>query len=115
MNAVYAGSPDVGSVGWYSGNAGSTTHQVATKVANAVGLYDMAGNVWEWTNNWYYGRYGSSSQTDPTGAASGTGRVDRGGSGFFDASFLRSARRDFHSPGSRNGTLGFRLVRPPVR
>jgi len=113
-SAVYAGSTDLGSVAWYSGNSGSKTHQVATKAPNTLGLYDMSGNVREWTNDWY-GSYSSGSQTDPTGAASGTNRVYRGGSWDIDASYARSAYRNDYTPDGRNNYLGFRLVRSPVR
>ncbi|MBN2874920.1 MAG: formylglycine-generating enzyme family protein, partial [Spirochaetales bacterium] len=114
MQAKWAGSSDVGSVAWYWDNSGKTTHPVGTKAANAAGLYDMAGNVWEWCQD-LYGGYGSGSQTDPTGAASGTGRVNRGGSWSHIASYARSANRIIITPGTRDGALGFRLVRPPVR
>jgi len=112
VNAVYAGSSEIGNVAWYSGNSGSKTHQVATKAPNALGLYDMAGNVWEWTNDWY-GSYGRGGQTDPTGAASGTKRVYRGGSWINNASYARSAIRIIYSPDNRYIYLGFRLVRRP--
>lgn len=49
----YSGSNTVESVAWYSGNSGSTTHQVKTKQPNEIGLYDMSGNVSEWTCNQY--------------------------------------------------------------
>jgi len=97
--------------GWYSSNSGSKTHEVGKKPANAWGLYDMHGNVYEWCWDWY-GYYSSSAQTDPLGASSGTDRVRRGGSWFPSAEFLRSAARDGDYPGVRGYDLGFRLVRP---
>ena len=77
----YSGSNSIGDVAWYNDNSSSSTHAVAGKAANALGLYDMSGNVREWCNDWYDSSYYSSSpQTDPTGPESGYGRVLRGGS-----------------------------------
>lgn len=52
-NLLYAGSDDLNEVGWHEDNSGGTPHPVARKAPNACGLYDMSGNVWEWTQNWY--------------------------------------------------------------
>ena len=107
----YSGSNSVEGVAWYSVNSGSKTHPVKTKAGNSLGLYDMSGNVWEWCWDWY-GGYSSGAQTDPSGASSGTYRVLRGGSWVIGAGYVRVADRSYGTPSSRNGSLGFRLVRP---
>jgi formylglycine-generating enzyme required for sulfatase activity len=90
----------------------STTTVVGTYPANAYGLYDMPGNVWEWCWDWY-DNYESGAQTDPTGASSGAGRVIRGGSWFFNSvEGLRSAARSYYNPSSGSDYIGFRLVHP---
>jgi formylglycine-generating enzyme required for sulfatase activity len=102
----------IGDVAWYNGNSGGVTHTVATKAPNACGLYDMSGNVWEWTQDWYSSSYYSSSpDTDPGGATSGGTRVVRGGSWFYDPTFARVAYRFRFYPSYRYNFSGLRLLR----
>ncbi len=98
-------------VGWYCGNAGDWSHPVAQKQANAWGLYDLHGNLWEWCNDWY-GSYGDDIYvTDPAGPATGTVRVIRGGSWVNYAQGCRSAKRSVDTPSSSGRYGGFRPVR----
>ena len=105
----YAGSDDIDDVAWYRDNSESTTHPVGTKQPNALRLYDMTGNVWEWCQDWY-GKYSSTAQTDPQGPASGTYRIARGGCWNFGASVSRVSYRNNYLPSFRNNVLGLRLV-----
>ncbi len=105
----YAGYLD--GMAWYSANSNSSTQNVATKQANAWGLYDMHGNVWEWVQDWYDAGYYASPTTDPVGPSGGSSRVNRGGGWGFPADSLRSAYRGAVTPSFRSDYLGFRLLR----
>ena len=111
---TYSGSNAIGNVAWYSDNSGDITHEVGTKQANELGIYDMTGNVMEWCQDWYGETYyEKSSTTDPQGPASGTSRVLRGGSWGSGAQSCRVANRIIGYPGSRRNFIGLRLVLAP--
>lgn len=106
----YAGN--LSEMGWSSENAGSKTHAVGGKQPNAWGLADMHGNVWEWCQDWYHETY-HGAPTDGSAWLSGGEqeyRVLRGGSWYFDATYLRSAFRSGNTTVNRYATLGIRLV-----
>jgi len=110
-NYTYAGSNTAGNVAWYNSNSDSIAHEVGTKQANGLGLYDMSGNVYELVWD-IYGSYTNDPQTDPQGASSGTDRVTRGG-GFGDTvNGTRSVSRSYQTPYNINGMSGLRVVRP---
>lgn len=98
--------------GWYNANTGGKTHAVGEKKANAWGLHDMHGNVWEWVADWHKADYYMESpKKDPPGPSAGTTRVLRGGSWNNDLPALRSAYRNGYSaPTHRDINVGFRVV-----
>lgn len=108
----YSGSWSIDAVAWYDGNSGSSTHPVGTKRPNALGLYDMSGNVWEWCQDWY-GDYRTYDTQNPTGASSGSSRVLRGGGWFGIAGHCRVSYRYYRNPSDRGNNYGFRLVLLP--
>ncbi|MBQ4143177.1 MAG: formylglycine-generating enzyme family protein, partial [Thermoguttaceae bacterium] len=86
-------------------------HPVRKKEANAWGLRDMIGNVWEWCQDWYDEDYYTESPTsDPCNEDSGSLRVNRGGGWNGDAQYCRSANRGGNTPDVRGHILGFRPV-----
>ena len=101
----------LGDYAWYSENSRDRTHDVGGKLANAWGLHDMYGNVWEWCWD-RESHYPGGSVTDPSGSSLGTLRVIRGGAANSDGGVLRSAYRNWLSPDFRysRNDVGFRVA-----
>ena len=95
--------------GWNNGDG--TTMPVGSFNVNGYGLYDMAGNVWEWCSDWYDENYYSNSPVkNPLGSPASSHRVLRGGSFYRNSHYQRVAFRYYFSPTSFSLDIGFRCV-----
>ena len=108
---IYAGSNVLDEVAWCSDNSDATTHPVAQKAANELGLYDMSGNVSEWCfDKW--ASYTAEAQVNPTGPENTTSqvRVNRGGCYGLSTSYCRVSSRNNYGPGIAVSYQGVRLA-----
>jgi sulfatase modifying factor 1 len=97
-------------VAWYPGNSGSKTHEVGQKQANAYGLYDMLGNVFEWVADGY-DKYGSNPVNDPQGPSlSEQVRTLRGGSWYVTSRAARASFRTWDQSSVRVDSAGVRCA-----
>ena len=103
----------LGSHAWFNGNAGGKTQPVGRKQANAFGLHDMHGNVWEWVEDVWHDNYQGAPMDGTVWTQGGdqARRVLRGGSWGGNPQFLRSAIRNWGTPLDRNSGTGFRIAR----
>lgn len=107
----FCGGDEVDSVAWYGRNSDSVVHPVATKQANAFGLFDMSGNVWEWVEDSFHNNYTGAPTDGDAWQGDGAMRVVRGGSRSDSAPGVRASARDGFEPEYRFNGFGFRLAR----
>ena len=109
ITAYYFDADLIDDYAWYDVNSDSQTHPVGKLASNDYGLFDMSGNVWEWTqDSWQNFLVGGE---DPLHASSGSRRVIRGGGWGNYAEYLRSADRYYGNADYRHADVGLRLVR----
>ena len=102
---------DASNYAWYASNSDVKTHPVVQKSPNADGLYDMHGNVWEWTLDcWNHNYNGDPADGKAWRTGNCKSRVLRGGSWLYSPYYMRSASRTGFTTASRVNSGGFRLV-----
>jgi formylglycine-generating enzyme required for sulfatase activity len=106
INARYG---NLNEIAWWSGNSEKQTHEVAQKKPNSYGLYDMLGNVAEWTDDWY-APYAASSAVNPHGPADGEYRIARGGSWVGHLKMVRFSSRLPRKPAAHGDLIGLRCA-----
>lgn len=107
---IYSGSDNADAVAWYKGNSGGTSHEVGTKQANELGIFDMSGNVFEWCND-KYGSYTYESQYNPQGYGYNSSiRVGHGGGYNLGTKFCRVSNRTQGNKDYKSESLGFRIA-----
>jgi formylglycine-generating enzyme required for sulfatase activity len=98
---------------WTAENCDATTHPVGLKRANAWGLFDTHGNVWEWCSDWFE-PYPAAPLTDPVGPATSKYKLFKGGGWNQDVEYARASSRFMMSPSNGIHFVGFRMALSPV-
>ncbi|MDE5877440.1 MAG: formylglycine-generating enzyme family protein [Muribaculaceae bacterium] len=107
---AYIGGDEIDTTAWHSGNSDKCTHAVGSLTSNELGIFDMAGNVSEWTQDWF-GHYSDKAQTNPKGPkSSDIGKIFRGGNCAILFNYNKPACRFVSNPNFKSSTIGFRLA-----
>jgi formylglycine-generating enzyme required for sulfatase activity len=106
---AYCGGKDPDALAWFGRNSESMTHPVGQKQANRLGVYDMSGNVWEWTCSAFEMDY-QGAETKCASPNDAGQVATRGGARYSESRYVRAAVRDGMKQGDRHDGLGFRLA-----